>query len=266
MGAKELFDAGDLSGAIEQLAQDVKGGPRDLKSRIFLFELLCFSGDFQRAERQLDAIAQVSGEVTVEMGVQVYRNILEAEKARHGFFTSGGQPKFLLEPPPYTALHLEAVARLRENRLAEVEALLADTGGTRSPLKGQVDGKPFDELRDYDDLIAPFLEVILQKDYAWLPFEQLRSIELQSPRTLRDLIWIPAKIELCQGPLGEVFLPVQYHGSSEHPNDLVKLGRMTDWKPLGGELILGMGQRMFLIDDEDRAMLEIRKIDFAVSS
>jgi type VI secretion system protein ImpE len=65
MDAKQLFDNGDLQGAISQLTADVKANPLELRNRIFLFELLCFMGDFQRAERQLDAVAQVSGDATV---------------------------------------------------------------------------------------------------------------------------------------------------------------------------------------------------------
>src|SRR2546428_603785 len=100
MRAKELYGQGDLSGAIGELTQDVKSSPRDLRSRIFLFELLCFRGDFDRAELQLDSIAQMSGEMTVEIGVQAYRNVIAAEKARDAFYKNGkGQPKFLVEPP-----------------------------------------------------------------------------------------------------------------------------------------------------------------------
>ena len=101
MGAKELFDAGNLSGAIEQITQDVKSNPRDLKSRIFLFELLCFAGEFQRAERQLDAVAQTSGDVKVEIGAHIYRSVLQGEAARRGFFTVDNRtPKFLPSRPP----------------------------------------------------------------------------------------------------------------------------------------------------------------------
>jgi type VI secretion system protein ImpE len=267
MDAKEFFDAGNLTGAIEQLTQDVKTNPRDLRSRIFLFELLCFRGDFVRAERQLEAIGQTSGEVTVEMGVQVYRNAIAAERTRHDFFQSGnGQPKFLLEPPAYAALHLEAVGRLRENRMDEVENLLVEGDQGRLPVAGQLDGKSFEDLRDCDALVGPFLEIIIQKDYAWVPLEQIQRMEIQAPRTLRDLLWITAKVELRGRGLGEVLLPVNYYGSHEHPNDLVKLGRMTDWKPLGEDFVLGIGQRMFLFDDDERPLLELRHIEFAASS
>jgi type VI secretion system protein ImpE len=262
MGAKELFDAGNLQEAIAQLSQDVKARPQDLRSRIFLFELLCFTADFQRATRQLDALAQISGEVKVEMGVQIYRHVLQAESARGAFFNGERQPKFLSEPPPYTLLHVDAVKRLKENRLDEVERLLNESRRVREPLKGQVDGSQFADLTDCDDLLGPFLEVLVHSDYVWLPFERISQIEIQPPRTLRDLLWIPANVALDDQPLGEVFLPVLYYGSSEHPDDQVKLGRRTDWKSVGEEVFLGMGQRMLLIDGAERSLLEIRKIEF----
>ena len=267
MDAKELFDNGDLRGAIDQLIQDVKANPRELRSRIFLFELLCFAAEFDRAGRQLDAVAQMSGNVQVEMGLQVYRNVLQAETARRAFFSGKSlQPKFLSEPPPYAALHLQAVAKLRENHTQDFENLLDESSDLRAPVKGQVDGSPFNDLRDCDDLLGPFLEVFFQTDYIWLPFEQIKQIEIQSPRTLRDLIWTQAKVELHNQRVGDVFLPAQYYGSAEHPDDRVKLGRMTDWKTVGEGTYLGVGQRMLLVDETERALLQIKKLEFATSS
>jgi type VI secretion system protein ImpE len=265
MGAKELFDAGDLSGAIEQVTRDVKSNPRDIKSRIFLFELLCFAGELQRAERQLDAVAQTSGDVKVEMGVQLYRGVLKAEAARRGFFTGANRtPKFFTEPPSYTALHIEAVAKLRDDKVEEVTELLERSAGERSPVAGQCAGKPFEDFRDGDDLIDPFLEVYFQSDYYWLPFDQIKRMEFQAPVTLRDLLWIPVKVDLCDRPVGEVFVPVQYFGSYENADDLIKLGRMTNWKGLGDEVLLGVGQRILFADETEYPILEIRGIEFAV--
>jgi type VI secretion system protein ImpE len=266
MGAKELFDAGNLSGAIDQITQEVKVNPRDVKSRIFLFELLCFAGELQRAERQLDAVAQTSGDVKVEMGVHLYRGVLQAETARRGFFTGVNRtPKFFSEPPSYTALHIDATAKLRENNFGEVETLLEQSAGERSPVSGQCAGKPFEDFRDGDDLLDPFLEVYFQSDYYWLPFEQIKHIEIQTPGTLRDLLWTPVRVELRDRPVGEAFVPTQYFGSHENANDLVRLGRMTDWKRFGDEVLLGVGQRIFFADETEYAMLELRSIDFAVA-
>jgi type VI secretion system protein ImpE len=265
MGAKELFDAGNLSGAIEQITQDVKSNPRDVKSRIFLFELLCFAGELQRAERQLDAVAQTSGDVKVEMGVQLYRGVLQAETARRGFFTGVNRtPKFFSEPPSYAALHIDAAVKLRENKVEEVEKLLEQSAGERHPVGGHCAGKPFDDFHDGDDLINPFLEVYFQSDYYWLPFEQIKRMDVQAPGTLRDLLWTPVRVELRDRPVGEVFVPAQYFGSHENADDLVKLGRMTDWKSVGDEVLVGVGQRIFFADETEYPLLEIRTVEFAV--
>jgi len=260
MKAKELLDAGQLSAAIEQLNQDVRSHPTDSRQRTFLFELLCFAGDYVRAERQLDAIGQQ--EATAELGVQVYRNVLMAESARRRLFSEGLRPGFLLDPPPYVRLHLEAVNRLREDNRAEALALLEESDGARPPLKGRIDGQPFGDFRDGDDLLAPFLEVIVHNTYVWLPLAQIQSVKISVPRRLRDLIWIPAAIECYHEPVGDVLLPVLYPGSSEHADDRVKLGRMSDWKLLPDGPVLGVGQRLFFIDGQDRGMLEVRDIAF----
>jgi type VI secretion system protein ImpE len=267
MGAKELFDAGNLSGAIDQLNQEVRSNPRDLRNRIFLFELLCFAADYERAERQLGAIAQTSSDVKVEMGSQVYRNVLEAEKARQAFFTGTNRlPKFFSEPPNYAAFHIEAVSHLRESRFEGVEDLLTKSEELCKPTKGVRDSIPFESFKDGDDLIGPFLEVFFDAEYFWLPLDQIKRLEIRPPRTLRDLIWIQASIELYVRSLRDVFVPVQYFGSHQHPDDLVKLGRMTDWKTVGQGTFLGAGQRMFFADETECPLLEIRTIEFAVST
>jgi type VI secretion system protein ImpE len=266
MDAKQLFDSGHLQAAISQLTADVKASPRDLRNRIFLFELLCFTGDWQRAERQLDAVAQVSGDATVELGIEVYRGILRAEASRRQLFRGESrQPKFLAEPPPYTALHLKALTEIIEQHFDQAETSLKESSALRKSLQGQIDGTHFNEFKDGDDLIAPFLEVIVRADYLWLALEDIVRLEIRPPRTLRDLLWIPGKVELREQQTIDVFIPVQYYGSSDHAEDPVKLGRMTVWENLGEETNLGKGQRTFLIDGDERSLLEIRKAEFVSS-
>jgi type VI secretion system protein ImpE len=264
MDAKQLFDNGDLQGAISQLTADVKANPLDLRNRIFLFELLCFMGDFQRAERQLDAVAQVSGDATVELGIEIYRGILRAEASRRQLFQGQSrEPKFLSEPPPYTALHLKALTEIIQQDFDEAETSLKESSDLRKSLHGQIDDTRFDDFKDGDDLIAPFLEVIIRADYLWLALEDIVRLEIRPPRTLRDLLWIPSKLELREQQTIDAFIPVQYYGSSDHAEDPVKLGRMTVWENVGEETNLGKGQRIFLIDGDERSLLEVRNIEFA---
>jgi type VI secretion system protein ImpE len=264
MKAKELLDAGHLAAAIEQLDREVKSHPTDSRQRTFLFELLCFAGDYQRATRQLDVIGQQ--QAAAEVGVQVYRNILVAETARRRLFTEGVRPRFLFDPPSYIHLHLEAVNRLREGNSTGSAALLEESDGSRPRLKGRIEGQPFLDFRDGDDLIAPLLEVIVHDTYVWLPFEQIKHLYISVPKRLRDLLWIPATLESYLGSVGEVFLPVLYAGSSQHADDRVKLGRMTDWQAVAQELALGVGQHLFFIDGQHRGLLEGRDLEFEAAS
>ncbi len=258
--SKELLDAGELLAAIAQLNQEVRTAPTDLQRRTFLFELLCFAGDYQRAIRQLEVIGSQSANAAV--GVQVYRNILTAETARQRLLSDTLQPEFLCDPPPYVHWHLQALNRLREQQLEEAEALLAQAAAARLPVRGEMDGNAFNDFRDGDDFLAPFLEVILHQRYIWVPFEHIKYLRLSPPQQLRDLLWLPAALETHLGPVGEVFLPVLYIGSHTHHDDQVKLGRMTDWIDVGAGLARGAGQRLFFSDGQDRGILEVEELTF----
>lgn len=260
MKAKELLDAGHLSEAIEELNREVKAHPTDSRQRIFLFELLCFAGDYARARRQLDVIGTESA--AAEAGVQIYRSILTAEEARHRLISDGLRPDFLFPPPAYVLQHLEAINRLRERQPEEARNLLEESANGRPSLPGSIDGQAFADFRDADDLIAPFLELIVHDKYVWLPFDAISRVQIAPPKQLRDLLWIPATVEPRHGRVGEVFVPVLYAGSTEHADDRVKLGRMTDWQTFGDGLALGVGQRLFFADEQERAMLEVRELRF----
>ena len=263
MNAKDLFDAGELSAAVEQLNQEVRVHPTDSRLRTFLFELLCFAGDYQRAERQLDVIAQQSA--NLELGTQTYRRVLAGERGRIAVATEDSLPTFLLEPPPFVALHLAALRHLGEDKPAEARVLLTQAAEAHPAVRGKVDGQAFSDFSDGDVVLSPFLEAIIRGRYVWVPFAQIRRFTVAAPKHLRDLLWAPGTLETLSGPSGEIFLPVLYSGSFRHQDDLVKLGRMTDWEDAGEGLRRGVGQRMFFVDDGEKSILEIREVEFNVN-
>ena len=97
-----------------------------------------------------------------------------------------------------------------------------------------------------------------QGRYFWAGLEQLRLVAMNPPRFPRDLLYIPAHLELAT-EAGEVFLPSLYPGSHEHADDQVKLGRMTDWKAVDGGPTLGVGLHTYLRDDDAISLLEWRE-------
>jgi type VI secretion system protein ImpE len=263
MDAKTLFESGKLSAAVEQLSHDVRAHPVDVRQRTFLFEVLCLAGDYERAGRQLDVIAQQDAKT--EVGVEVYRSIMVAEKARARLTSDGLMPDFLLQPPPFAMLHLEAVNRLREGHPAEARALLEKAAESEAPTGGRADGEAFADFSDGDSVLGPLLELFLHSRYVWIPFAQIKNLSIAAPKKLRDLIWIPATLETVEAPVGGVFIPVLYRDSWRHANDQVKLGRMTDWQELGEGLLAGMGQRIFFVDDGEKPILELRELAFGAA-
>ena len=58
MKARELYQAGKLNEAIQSLQAELRDNPTDVARRTFLFELLCFAGEYDRAEKHLDILRE----------------------------------------------------------------------------------------------------------------------------------------------------------------------------------------------------------------
>jgi type VI secretion system protein ImpE len=258
MNATDCYTSGRLPEAIEAQVREVKANPADPARRTFLFELLAFAGDLDRARKQLDAVRY--DDPALETAVAGYRQLLEAERARRRVFRDGTKPQFFTDPPEHVALRLEAVGCLRENRPEEAAGLLRRAAEVTPVVAGRLNDKPFESLRDCDDLFAGVLEVMAHGTYFWLPLEQVCSLSIAPPRFPRDLLWVPARLEMEESQ-GNVFLPALYPGSHEHPDAQVRLGRMTDWAAGPDGTVLGVGLRTFLVDDDAVSLLEWRTLE-----
>mgnify|MGYP001009151171 CR=1 FL=1 len=238
MRPDELLRAGKLQDAIQALVGEVRDHPADHRRRTFLFELLCFSGEFSRASKHLNVLATSSQDA--EMGALLYRSALAAEQKRQAFF--------------------------------EARAWAGSATPAPAAVSGTINGRPFQSLEDADPRIGARLEVFVAGEYIWLPFEHIGSVRIESPRLLRDLIWSTARV--TTGPsfqgqeFGEVLAPVLCPFSWKHASETVKLGRATEWVPEGEDgLEVPAGQKLLVIDGEEAIpFLEIREINFNPSS
>jgi type VI secretion system protein ImpE len=230
--AKELFKAGKVREAEKVLTAYLREHPSDTAQRTFLFELLCFAGEFARAEKQLSVLAD--GSVEKETGAIVYYAALHAEKTRHELF--------------------------------EKEAFPADSASSATPPKGQLNGKPFTDLRDADSNIGGRLEVFAAGAYLWLPFEHIASLEMGPPQRLRDTLWAPALVQTAPSfrgmDLGEVLIPAIYPFSWQDQDEAVWLGRTTEWWADEKGREHPSGQKILLADGEEIPFLEVRSLEF----
>jgi type VI secretion system protein ImpE len=233
MTSQELIRAGRLEEAIQSLSREVRDQPGDHQRRTFLFELLCFAGEFSRAEKHLSVLADTSADAGV--GALLYRSALSAERKRQAFFE----------------------ARQYEG-----------SSGRPMPRTGKVNGQPFRTIEDINPRIGARLEVFIAGEYVWLPFAHIGSLTIGPPRLLRDLLWSSAAIAaspaLTDKEFGEVLLPVLYPFSWTHAREDVKLGRETDWVLAEIEPVeIPYGQKIFVLDGERSIpILEIRSLQF----
>jgi type VI secretion system protein ImpE len=259
MNASEYYQAGQLDEATAAATDDVKRHPTDVSRRGLLAELLCFAHQWQRADVQLEALAQQ--DTKAALVVALLRQLIRAEQARQQFFHEGRLPEFLEPPPEHLKLHLEASIRDREGAAAEAAALLARAEAVRPPLTGVCNGERFEGLRDLDDLLSPLFEVLTSTGkYYWIPMERVESVEFFPPERPRDLLWRRAHMIVRGGPDGEVFLPALYPGANAEPDGLLRLGRRTEWRGGEGTPVRGAGQRVFLAGETDRAIMELQEI------
>jgi type VI secretion system protein ImpE len=193
--------------------------------------------------------------------------LLRAELARQEFYSAGRVPEFVGEVTEELKLRLTASIQLRENKpAAAAESLEAAERQRRAP-QGTCDGQAFNDLRDMDDLTASVLEVLTSTGkYYWIPLERLTRVEFRKPQSVRDLIWRQAEVKVQDGPDGVVYLPALYPGSAQADNDLVRLGRMTDWLAAEPGPVRGIGQRMLLVGNEDRPFMELGCLEFAAEA
>jgi type VI secretion system protein ImpE len=260
MNAKELIMAGRLSEARAQLTEEVKAAPSDARKRTLLFQVLAFSGEWDKAERHLDMI--VSLNPGAETGVQVYKNLVNAEKERKEVVAGTRTPGFLTGVPPYLDFYFVAWEKVKEKKIEEARTLYDQLNARWPVISGTIDGRSFSGLWDTDTFLSSFLEACVHERYVWFPFESLRELSISPPKTLFDLLWAPARLLTWEGLSVSCYLPVLYPDSCLHEDARIKLGRLTDWISLGGPFYRGVGQHVFQIGEEEIPILEIRDVTF----
>lgn len=258
MDAKELYKAGKLAEAIAAMNEEVRKNPLDTNRRGFLAELLCIAGNFERADKLLEALAlqdPASGP-----SIAMFRQIVRADQSRHQLWTDGRVPEVLGEPTPAMRLCLSAVVATREGRTADALAFVAQAEEARPKPHGTCDGKAFDDLRDLDDITSGFFEVLTSTGkFFWIPIERVELVEFRPPARPRDLLWRRAHMIVRDGPDGEVFVPAVYGGIAD-ADEAARLGRTTDWRGGDTSPVRGVGQRTLLVGSDARPMLEIGTI------
>jgi type VI secretion system protein ImpE len=257
--AEELLRSGQLYEALEALESEIRSDPANAKLRVFMFQLLCVLGDWERAFTQLNTAAELDA-VNLLMA-QVCRSALNCEALRSQIFAGEHSPLIFGKPDDWIGWLVQANRLIAEGKYEASQELRERAFEAAPPVAGIIDSEPFEWIADADTRFGPVLEAIVDGKYYWIPFTAIKQVRIEPPTDLRDAVWIPVHFTWINE--GEVpgLIPTRYPGSECSEDGTVLMARKTEWIEKPGEVYLGLGQRMFATDKGEYSLLQVRQIE-----
>jgi type VI secretion system protein ImpE len=194
MSAEELLKEARLEETLAELKQGVRADAANPKHRIFLFQLLAVLGDWERAHTQLEVVGELDASALAM--VQTYREALRCEVLRVQIFAGKRSPLVFGDPEHWIALLLETLQLAESEQYAKAGTLRDQAFGAAPATSGMIDGERFEWIADADQRLGPVLEAIVNGRYYWIPFHRIRTIQVEPPTDLRDIVWMPANSAL----------------------------------------------------------------------
>src|SRR5262245_44969063 len=230
MSPEELLQQGDAEAALSALQDRVRTQPGVAKVRVFLFQLLCVLGQWERARTQLKVLSDLDAS-TLAM-VNVYGRALSCEILREEVFAGRRTPLILGEPLPWMAMLVEALEMESQGAYTKACEIRARAMEQALAVPGSIDGAPFEWIADADPRLGPVCEMLIDGKYYWVPFERIELLAIEKPHDLRDVVWLPANVRLTNGGEWAALIPARYPGSEDDTDNAVRVGRKTVWNEI----------------------------------
>ncbi len=261
MNAEELVHAGKLDEALASLQDQVRSSPANAKLRVFLFQLLCVMGQWERALNQLQVLADMDS--STMLLAQIFRPVLNCEALRAEVFSGNRTPVIFGEPEEWMGWLVQADQLVAQGQFQAAREL-RDRAFDAAPARpGKINNQPFEWIADADSRLGPVLELIFENRYCWVPFQRIQSIHIERPSDLRDLVWIPAQCTWTNGGQAAAFIPARYAGTESSSDGPLRLARKTEWNEKEEGHYFGSGQRLLTTDQAEFPLFEVRSIEFA---
>ena len=257
--AETALHAGDPKTALARLTDAVRAKPADAKLRIFLAQLLCVLGQWERAHTQLNVVADLD-KLAIPMRETV-GHAIRCELMRAQVFAGKRTPMVFGQPDQWLALLIESLLQAGQGDDALANDLAQRAFDAAPAVGGKVDDKPFEWIADADSRLGPVLEACVNGRYYWVPFARLARVAFDAPEDLRDCVWMPAQLTFANGGETVALVPTRYPGSQDSADGLICLARKTEWASAPGERWFGSGQRVLATDAGDHDLMSIRVIE-----
>ncbi|CAI0743466.1 type VI secretion system accessory protein TagJ [Serratia entomophila] len=267
-----MLQGGSISAAVGAVENEIKARPADADLRATLVQLLCLSGNWQRANAQLkswQALKPIAQPTTLLLMQSV-----NAELQRQAVFAGNATPALLQQNQPWLqqmlqALRLDAqgeTGQAQALRDSALEAAPASAGQLTLAQGEQAQSLAFEWLTDGDGRLGPVCELALNGAYYWLPFADIAEIQFQAPQSAIDLVWSHALVRLRDGREQVCQLPARYP-LAENSDDALLLGQRTAWLPLGdGPHYAGLGLKTWLSESDEFPLHSLRQLSFGAGA
>lgn len=258
MDALETLRSGDLMGSLTILKQDVRKAPRDARLRTFLFQMFCITGEWDRALTQVSVAAEL--DPLASPMAQTYGAAIRCEVLREKVLRGERSPTVPGDPGTWLPLLIEATRLLaigEPDRAADLRDAALDAAPETG---GHLNHTAFDWIADADPRLGPILEVFINGNYMWVPFERIRAVRLDPPVDLRDQVWMPAHLTWSNDGEADGMIPTRYPGSATSTDPGVALAHRTEWNDTIPNWPLPVGQRVLVTDASEAALMDIRNL------
>jgi type VI secretion system protein ImpE len=259
MKAEELLQTGRVEESLACLQEAVRNNAADPRLRVFLFQILCVTGQWKRALNQLDVLSGMGSDFL--MLARIFQPVVQCELLREQVFAGKHTPMVFGEPLPWMGWLVQANELAARDKFAAAQELRDKALAEAPATPGRINEKPFEWVADADQRLGPMLEAVLDGCYYWIPFCRIKRIDLERPADLRDLVWAPARFVWANGGKASGHIPVRYPGTESSTDGPLRLARRTEWAERGGGYSFGSGQRVLATDGEEYSLLECRTID-----
>ena len=258
MTPEEALKQGDLQATLSLLQERIRKHPEDVKLRIFLFQLLCVLGQWDRALTQMNLAAEMD-DVAIAMKV-MYGQVLNSEVFREAVFRGEKEPVVFGKPQEWVALLIQALKLSADGHFAQADEVRSQAFEAAPASSGVIDEQRFEWIADADPRLGPVLEVIVEGRYMWAPFDNIKSITIEPPEDLRDMVWLPTHVEWVNGGQSYVLIPSRYPESYRYDDDLVVLSRKTEWEEKAPGFYIGHGLKLLATNEDEYSLLDARNI------
>lgn len=258
MNFEAALRTGTPTAALPDAIEAVRRAPANGDARLTLAQIFTLLGEWERARAQWEFVAEFAPPL-IPLAAACSA-LVRAESIRAEVWAGRRLPSLLGQPEPWMGGLLQALSMTARGEMEAAGRLRRASLEAAPAVAGSLNGQAFTWIADADSIIGPMLEIVVEGRYLWAPFTRIRSLEMDPPTRVRDLIWTDVRFTWITGGSSVGYVPVRYEGTERAGEDALLLARRTEWQNLGADTWRGRGQRMLCTDQGEHGWLDVRRL------